>query len=126
MTIFAAFSISIFLIVVGALIWKKLRVVDGRLALMQNELSLMQNGIKELHIMESRLFNTFMLNVASFNTSAPAAPVTKPVGLAGHLEVAGRQRRAALDEHIAELYATPAAVTQTTKKGGTEVAATSK
>ena len=121
MTIFAAFSIGIFLIVVGALIWKKLRVVDGRLALMQNELSLMQNGIKELHIMESPLFNTFMLNVASFNTSAPAAPVTKPVGLAGHLEVAGRQRRAALDEHIAELYATPAAVTQTTKKGGTEL-----
>ena len=115
MTIFAAFSIGIFLIVVGALIWKKLRVVDGRLALMKN-------GIKELHIMESRLFNTFMLNAASFNTSAPAAPVTKPIGLAGHLEVAGRQRRAALDEHIAELYATPAAVTQ----GGAEVAATSK
>jgi hypothetical protein len=98
MTIFAAVFIGIFLIVVGALIWKKLRVVDGRLALMQN-------GIKELHIMESRLFNTFMLNAASFNTSAPAAPVTKPVGLAGHLEVGGRQRRAALDEHIAELYA---------------------
>jgi hypothetical protein len=34
------------MIVVGALIWKKLRVVDGRLALMQNELALMQNGIK--------------------------------------------------------------------------------
>ena len=124
MTIFAAFAIGIFLIVVGALIWKKLRFVDGRLALMQNELALMQNGIKELHIMimESRLFNTFMLNAASFNTSAPAAPVTKPIGLAGHLEVAGRQRRAALDEHIAELYATSAAVTQ----GGAEVAATSK
>ena len=122
----AAFSIGIFLIVVGALIWKKLRFVDGRLALMQNELALMQNGIKELHIMimESRLFNTFMLNAASFNTSAPAAPVTKPVGLAGH--VADRHRRAALDEHIAELYATPAAVTQTTKKGGAEVAAASK
>jgi len=124
MTIFAAFAIGIFLIVVGALIWKKLRFVDGRLALMQNELALMQNGIKELHIMESRLFNTFMLSAASFNTSAPAAPVTKPVGLAGH--VADRHRRAALDEHIAELYATPAAVTQTTKKGGAEVAAASK
>jgi hypothetical protein len=44
------------------LIWKKLRVVDGRLALMQDELALMQNGIKELQIMESRLFNVFMLN----------------------------------------------------------------
>ena len=88
----AAFSIGIFLIVVGALIWKKLRVVDGRLALMQNELALMQNGIKELHIMESRLFNMFMLN-------APK----------GHVEVADRHRRAALDEHIAELYAQPAA-----------------
>jgi hypothetical protein len=42
------------------------------------------------------------------STSAPAAPVTKPVGLARH--VADRHRRAALDERIAELYATPAAV----------------
>ena len=41
MTIFAAFSIGIFLIVVVALIWKKLRVVDGRLALMQNELKIL-------------------------------------------------------------------------------------
>jgi hypothetical protein len=89
---FAAVSIGIFLIVWVALIWKKLRVVDGRLALMQNELALMQNGIKELHIMESRLFNMFMLNAAK-----------------GHLEVADRHRRAALDEHIAELYAQPAA-----------------
>jgi hypothetical protein len=29
---------------------------------MQDELALMQNGIKELQIMESRLFNVFMLN----------------------------------------------------------------
>jgi hypothetical protein len=48
------------------LIWKKLRVVDGRLALMQDELALMQNGIKELQIMESRLFNVFMLNADAF------------------------------------------------------------
>ena len=108
MTIFAAFSIGIFLIVVGALIWKKLRVVDGRLALIQNELSLMQNGIKELHIMESRLFNTFMLNAASFNTLAPAAPVTKPVGLAG------RAVCHACGGHTDD------------QKGGAEVAATSK
>jgi hypothetical protein len=47
---FAAVSIGILLIVGGALIWKKLRVVDGRLALMQDELALMQNGIKELQI----------------------------------------------------------------------------
>jgi len=92
----AAFSIGIFLIVVGALIWKKLRVVDGRLALMQN-------GIKEPHIMESRLFNMFMLNANSFkkvhdtelSTSAPAAPVTQDAG--------GQ--------------ASPVAVTQPTKRG---------
>jgi hypothetical protein len=42
---FAAVSIGLLLIVRGALIWKKLRVVDGRLALMQDELALMQNGI---------------------------------------------------------------------------------
>ena len=56
---FASLSIGVFLIVGVALIWKKLRVVDGRLALMQNDL-------KELHIMESRLFNMIVLNAASF------------------------------------------------------------
>jgi hypothetical protein len=63
----------------GPLIWKKLRVVDGRLALMQNEL-------KELHILESRLFNMIMLNAPSFkkapdtnlSTSVPAAPDAAP------------------------------------------------
>jgi hypothetical protein len=44
---FAAGSIGILLIVGGALIWKKLRVVDEWLTLMQNELALMQNGIKD-------------------------------------------------------------------------------
>ena len=38
---FAVVSIGIFLIVWGALIWKKLRVVEGRLTLMQDELALM-------------------------------------------------------------------------------------
>ena len=33
---------------------------------MQDELALMQNGIKELQIMESRLFNVFMLNADAF------------------------------------------------------------
>jgi hypothetical protein len=45
----------------------------------------MQNGIKELQIMESRLFNVLMLNADSFkkapdiglSTSAPAAPETQ-------------------------------------------------
>jgi len=51
----AAFSIGIFLIVVGALIWKKLRVVDGRLALMQNELSLCRTESKS-YILWNRAF----------------------------------------------------------------------
>jgi hypothetical protein len=97
----AAVSIGIVLIVWGTLIWKKLRVVEGRLALMQDELALMQNGIKELQIIESRLFNVFMLNADAFkkatdvglSTSAPAAPID-----------AGGQ-------------AAPVAVTQTTKMG---------
>jgi hypothetical protein len=42
---FAAVSIGISLIVRVAWMWKKLRVVEGRLALMQNDL-------KELHVME--------------------------------------------------------------------------
>jgi hypothetical protein len=100
---FAAVSIGILLIVGGALIWKKLRVVDERLTLMQNELALMQNGIKDLHIMEARLFNVFMLNADSFkkvhdtelSMSAPAAPVTQD----------------------ADGQASPVAVTQTTKRG---------
>ena len=99
---FAAVSIGILLIVGGALIWEKLRVVDGRLALMQDELALMQNGIKELQIMESRLFNVFMLNADAFkkatdiglSTSAPAAP---------SIDAGGK--------------AAPVAVTQTTKRG---------
>jgi hypothetical protein len=77
---FAGVSIGIFLIVWVALIWKKLRVVEGRLALMQNDL-------KDLHIMESRNFH-MILNAASqkkapdteLSTSAPAAPVTQGAG----------------------------------------------
>jgi hypothetical protein len=80
------------------LIWKKLRVVDGRLALMQDELALMQNGIKELQIMESRLFNVFMLNADAFkkatdiglSTSAPAAPSIDAGGQAAPVAVTQR------------------------------------
>jgi hypothetical protein len=55
----ASVSIGVFLIVGVALIWNKLRVVDRRLVLMQNEL-------KELHMLESRLFNMIALNAPSF------------------------------------------------------------
>jgi hypothetical protein len=64
---FASVSIGVLLIVGVALIWRKLSVVDRRLALMQNEL-------KELHILESRLFNLD----TNLSTSVPAAPDADP------------------------------------------------
>jgi hypothetical protein len=100
-----AFFIGIFLIVWNVLIWKKLRVVDAQLALMQNEL-------KELRIIEARLFHMMLNAPASLkktpdtelNTSASAAPETQD----------------------ADGQAAPAALTQTTKKGVMRVAAPSK
>jgi hypothetical protein len=99
---FAVVSIGIFLIVWGALIWKKLRVVEGRLTLMQDELALMHKGIKDLQIMESRLFNVFMLNADAFK-KAPDIGLSTSDPAALSIDAGGQ--------------AAPVAVTQRTKMG---------
>ena len=81
---FASLVIGAFLLVVvliWVLTWRKLRVMDRRLTSMQNQL-------KDLYAMESRLFNMLVLNAhpeASLKKAdtdliqlAPAAPSCAP------------------------------------------------